>query len=718
MTAKKAVLSLFTFLLLVFLANAANAQEDFTAATLPSVELCPCSNQGYAVTVQNTGSVASSYAVVASGDAAGWVTFNPNRFVLNPSQSGNFFAYVNSVCNIKGSYNLEILITTNNGLTKAIKQTLKISECYDYSLQEGNAVDTAEEVAYAQHQGTYNLCTDEKKSIPILITNSENFANEYSFFLDAPEWAGLNVGKARLDAKQSGIFLINYDSSGILGKFDFNLAAISSLGKVQRKKSIEADVEKCYDLEATPEKKEDTICSGEQTIINVEIKNSGAIKQRISVEADGAEWAGFGNSTNFDIGKDEIKNAALILSPKEDASGKFAIAVSAIPDNKTAFTAPAAINVDVINKAACYEAGISTKAAVTNLYKEDFFFAKITNNGIKKAVYSARLEGPSWAGIEPQTLELNPGQTGNLNVRINPSSDIEPNAYGVKIILESNGAIYSKDIDIKLRKETELEKNLKAGLKAYQYYLYLSVLIIILILVFIKPIIRTKNKIKIRYEKYRIRRERLKELKLAREKKREEKEKQRRQEEKARERQIKKEARKTKRKENQFFKKHKAWAYSIIALIILVFAGHYFKLYNLKYTNIYLRNIFVGYLYYILIGIGIAAVLFLLALLYNYLGKRKKKAKKPAKEKIKTGEKKAEKKIKKEKRWYNKPAYIGIILALLIALITSAAYFGLLKQAKDFVVLYSYYFGLGIIILIIIIGILSFYKPAIKLFKE
>ena len=454
---------------------------------------------------------------------------------------------------------------------------------------------------------------------------------------------------------------------------------------------------------------------GKETKYDVVIKNSGTLKQGVKLEAEGAEWAGFENEPgSFKLGKDEKKTVVLTLSPEEDASGEFTITVSATPDNKMNFRVSDAINANVVSKAACYRANINARASMTNLYKEDFFFVKATNNGVKKTTYNAALEGPSWASVNPQTLELNPGQTGNLNVRINPSDDIEPNTYGIKIILESNDAIYSKDIDVKLRKETGLEKNFKATLKAYQYYFYLLIAIIVLILIFIKPIIGAKDKIKTRHEKYKIRRERLRALRIAREKRQEERRKQKEQEEKSRERQEKKEARKTKRKEKAFSRKYKAWVFSLIALAALVLLGHYFKLYNLKYANIYLKNIFVGYLYYILIGVGTVVILFLLVLLYNYFGKRKKKAKKAIKEEIK----KAEREIKKAKRWYNKPVYIVIILALLIALLTAVAYFDLFKQVKDFVVLYSYYFALGVVILIVIIGVLSFYKPAIKLFKQ
>ena len=60
MNSKKISLILFSFLLLILSVSLVNAQEDFIATSVPSVELCPCSNQAYAVAIQNTGSVAKS----------------------------------------------------------------------------------------------------------------------------------------------------------------------------------------------------------------------------------------------------------------------------------------------------------------------------------------------------------------------------------------------------------------------------------------------------------------------------------------------------------------------------------------------------------------------------------------------------------------------------------------------------------------------------------
>ncbi|MAE42641.1 hypothetical protein CMO93_02630 [Candidatus Woesearchaeota archaeon] len=745
MNAKKLVLGLFSFLLLLLLINFVNAQEDFTASTLPSVELCPCSNQGYAVVVQNTGSIANSYTLLAGGDAAGWVTFNPKSFVLAPGQSGSFFVYVDSICNIEGHSGLEIFITTNNGLTKVVKQTLKISECYDYSLDHGKIVDDVKEsVDYSQHEGSYSLCSDEQKSIPILITNNENFENSFNLFLDAPGWAKLNAGSASLGAKSSGIFLIDFDTTDVNGDFNLKLAAISKLGKVQRKKSIGVSVDECYALEVELEKEQDMVCGGENKRYAVIVKNSGTLRQDVELEVEGADWAGFGNkiletkdendvelsesnneskivdnepesmfngNTAFELNSDEEKTAELNLNPPDELSGNFIIKVHAVPDNKAELRSSDAINIDVVDKLTCYQSNINAKSSVTNIYKEDLFFAKVTNDGIKKITYAVSLEGPSWVSVSPQTLELNPGQIGNLNLNINPLEDTDPGNYGVKINLEGEGALYSENINIKLRKETELEKNLKSAVKENKYYIYLLIFIIILLVIFRKRIIKVKNRVTDRYKKYKIRQERKRNLRLARQERQEEKKKQRELEEKKKQELRKKELEKEKIKKSKFWEKYKNWIYSFAGIIaVLAYIGYSNKLFNIKYIHIYAWNLVYGYLYYILLGLGVVFALFLFFLFYNYFSKRKKTKEK---REIKKSEKKPMEKILGSKIMF----FMGIVL-ILAGLSSVLIYYNLFDEIKDFFVLYSYYFVLGIIILITIIVALKLSKRLQKFLKE
>jgi MFS family permease len=290
------------------------------------------------------------------------------------------------------------------------------------------------------------------------------------------------------------------------------------------------------------------------------------------------------------------------------------------------------------------------------------------------------LEGPSWVSTSPATLELNPGQTKNLNVKLNPTDDVEPGTYGVKINLEGEGARYSKDVDVKLRKEPKFEKSFKSILKENKYSFSLLILILVLLIVFRKQGINIKNKVTDRYKKYEIKQERIRNLKLARERRKQEKE-------------IKK-TQKPKKKIS--WKKYKRWIYSFITLIIvLIFLEVYFKPFNLKYIHIYAWNLIYGNLYYILIGLGLVFVLFLL---YRYIVKRKKGT-------------------KKKKNWGKVLLSIGFSL-ILIGLVSALTYFNLFDELKDFFVLYSNYFVLGVVILIVIIVSLRYSKKLQKFFKE
>jgi len=688
-------LILFPFLVLFLLTSIAIAQEDFTASSSPSVELCPCSNQAYPVTVENTGTVASTYTLFAGGDASEWVSFQPDKFTLNLGERGSFFVFVDSVCNIEESYGLDIFIATSNGLTKVVRNELQFNQCYDYSLEQGVVIEEAEESAsFLQHDGSYSLCTNEKKSIPVLITNNEDYQNRYRIFLDAPEWVQLSVDSVSLEGKKSGLFLIDFDTADILGDFDFKLSVVSELGKLQRKSNIEVDVQDCYALDVNLEKEEDVVCNGEDKSYDINIKNKGTLSQIVELEVDGPTWVEIDNN-HLNLHVDEENLVKLNINPLGEVAGNFVISVNALLEDKTELKFSDSINIGVVEKSACYQASIHSESIVNNFYKEDFFSVRVTNIGIKKTDYKVSLEGPFWVSISPKKLELNPGQTGNLNVKVNPSDDAEIGEYDIKINLEAdNGAVYFKNINLNLKKENEFVKQLKSILKLYQYYIYLAIALIVLFTIFKKSIIRTKDRSIRRYRKYLTKQERKRALSLARRE---------REEEKRKEKKVLEETKKeAKKKVKVKWKNPKEKLYYLAGLVIgLIFLGHYYRLYSLKYIHIYLRNFFYGNLYYILMGIGTVLILFFLVLVFNKITGNKPK-----------------KKIKQKEKWYNNTNYVLAVFVPILILVTILAYFNLFDDLNDFVVLYSNYFGLGIVILFIIFIGLRFYRPMRKFLKE
>jgi len=696
------------------------AQEDFKATTVPSVELCPCSNQAYEVTVENTGSTASSYRVLANKELSDWITFSPGRFALNPGQKGSFSVIVNSACNIEDTFDLEIFIATDTGLAKVLKQQLKFLECYDYSLEQGDVAEVSEEIEFTSHDGTYDLCKNEQKAIPILITNNENFANAYKLKVDAPEWASLNANDVQLNAKKSGVLLINYDTTDVEGEFDFRLDAISRLGEVQRKKSIEVNVGECYVLDIDIEKENDVVCGGEENVYGVVVENAGTLGRNIEIEVEGPAWASVGNGS-FYLESGSEKSLNLEINPEDDVSGNFAVEVFYAADNKADLRFSDTIALDVVPGTVCYEAGIDVKASVTNFYSREFISAKIRNNGIRNTNYSVSVEGPSWISASPQNLQLKPKQSGNVNIEINPGGDVEESVFDVKLSVKSKGKEYSKDFKVQIKKESEFAKKLKDGFRLYQYYIYVLLAAIVLVIIFIKPIKKFIRGTKKRYERYKEKRERIAAARAARKEREKEKEEQKRteregkKEEEKKQEEGKKALKKTKKKSTKKSNPLKILIYVLIIIAVLILIGHQNKLFNAKYLNIYISNFFVSYLYYLLIGIGAVVVLFLLFLFYNFV---MKKGKSRVKREAKNTEKRTKKKAKRHKMPYFK-ILIGIIIAALITLANIPDIdFGVFGNVKDFLVLYQIYFLSGIAILVTVIFLIRFYRPLFKFLRE
>src|SRR3989338_1746241 len=718
MSVKKGFFPLFFLLALFSLAYGAIAQEDFKASSLSTVNLCPCSSQAYKIIVENTVKETSYYGVIASGNISKWLSFNPSRFSLAAGQKGSFAVMVNSECNIKGGFDAEIFIATEKNNAKSIKQKLNFTECYDYELKQGKALGEDENISFAGYENDYLICRNEKKIIPVLLENKENFANRYTIKLDAPEWAKLSLEKVQLGAKKSGLALINIDTANAAEnadgeKFSFNIDALSELGKASRKLGLGVNVAECYNLEVELEKEKDALCGGEVKNYRAEITNIGAAGHEVLLSIGGPEWAGAGNDSTFFIPSGEKGTGDLALSPGQDISGEFLINANAEIKNKPGAVFSDAINVKVTPKSGCYKADITVKSKVKNPYQQDILFVKVKNNGIRQANYTVSLDGISWAKAKPGSIELNPGESGNINIELNPGEDAGEGAYALKINLDSNSAFYSKSIDVELKKENELLRKIKHGLRLYQYYIYVALSIIALLIILFKPMKRQYSKLKQRHERYKARQEKIRQRKLEKKLRKEGKLKEKEKKEEEMEKELKKELKRegekrvpgAAKKKTRNFNKNLLTAFIfLIAILAIAFFANYSKGFNAKYLPIYISNFFVKYLYYILIGVGIVAVIFSLVLYYERIknGDENKKSNKSGNE--------------KSRKTHHKLAYFFTALAA-AALIYAAYYFKFLGAIKEFFILYLNYFIAGFALLIAIILIIRFYKPMFKMVK-
>lgn len=390
---------------------------------------------------------------------------------------------------------------------------VNLSNAQDFSVYSGNFYEHKEgqeNISFQSYNGTYSICENEDKAIPILVINKDGKTdNEYSLDIFGASWASLNANKFSLKKKKSGVVFVKLSpQENTSGKYRIIVGVLSANGNLRKEISLNVNVEKCFSIDLQLEREYDKICGGTKKEYIGEIINNGVKKIDVAVNMQGPAWANSGEN-NFSVKPYSKKQFDLRIDVPENERGAFDVFVSSMIKSSS-IKSEKHLKLDVVPKYDCYKAEVISKEKIKNYYTISYIPIKIKNEGIKKAEYNMSFEGPKWINIEPSQLALNSGQQGNVNLILNPSLNVSEGAHQIKINVRYGDAVYSRNIEIVLAKDKL--KDLKHFFVFYKYHIlaaFLSLLIILLTIF--------KNKIKKSYRNYRIRKARLKALKKARE---------------------------------------------------------------------------------------------------------------------------------------------------------------------------------------------------------
>ena len=383
----------------------------------------------------------------------------------------------------------------------------------DFSLFSGKFHDFAEgqkSIEFEFYNGTYNICENEKKTIPIMVVNKANIDGRYSLDATGASWAGLNVREFALQGKQNGVVLLSLNPSlGAEGQYTIKVNGFSSAG-IEKSLGIDVDVEKCHSLNLEIEKEYDRVCGGESKKYSGELANGGL--QRIDAELDvkGPNWIS-ADKSEFSIDANEKQEFGLNADVPANAKGIFdVIAASSIKDLPSV-KSEKKLSIEVVPAYDCYKPDFISDSKITSYYANEYVSVKIKNTGIKQAIYGISLDAPDWISVEPKKLVVNPGQSGNLNLNINPGNEITKGNYPIKINAQFSDILYSKNIEVILKRDKFA--NITSFFVFYQYYIYVILTVAAILFAFRRQI---SNKIKSKYKNYKIRKARLKALEAAR----------------------------------------------------------------------------------------------------------------------------------------------------------------------------------------------------------
>ena len=388
-----------------------------------------------------------------------------------------------------------------------------VSYAQDYSLYSGKFYepdDSKTKIEFEFYNGTYSICENEKKHIPILFVNSADTNDQYSLSAFGAGWTSLNAAEFSLPKKQDGVVFLELSPlQNTKGRYSIGINALSS-NNVRESLLLNVDVEKCHSLRLEiPDS--DKICGGAKKIYSGEIINDGIQKIDIDLNLNAPNWVSL-DETSFSIGPGNKEMFELSADIPPNANGMFNAFLSASMRNFPSLKSEKKLSIEAVPKYNCYKADIIAGQKIDAGYSSAYVPIRIRNSGIKHAQYEISLEAPPWISAEPKKLSMNQGQLGNVNLNISPGSEIAEGVYQVKIYAKFEDMAYSKNIELELSKNRFL-KGMKSFFVFYQYYIYVVLFIAIVIFIFRKQIF---NKIKTSYRNYKIRQARLKALEAAR----------------------------------------------------------------------------------------------------------------------------------------------------------------------------------------------------------
>lgn len=491
MSRNASAFSLSFLLMLSLMLPFAAAQEDFSASSQPSYTLCPCSGQGYPVTVTNTGTTASTYTLSANDAAKEWVTLSPSSFSLNAKQSAKASVFVNSPCAQHQAIPISLVITTKNGLAKALTTNIQFNpSCYGFSLTQGTLVDSANtpSITFASHEGSYSLCALDTKAIPILVRNLDaNLDNSYTFSVNGP--ATLPVPQFGLKKGGNAVLMVEV-SPQAAGTSEIVLKATSEKGQLTAEKKLVLDAEDCYSISVDIAEEKIQLCGGDTAQVAVRVSNSGSFRENISLSVEGAPWA-TSDVDSVSLGANRFSGRSIYLSPPADTKGTFPLSFKA-DLLKQAVSAQDSFVVGVEPSSACYSSEISAKGKLIS--GEEYLPIVVRNTGSRQQAFSAWIENIDWGRLSEESVTLNAGDERHLTLHLFPNENVTSGTYAIAIGIASPNQNTKKEITINYAPDTPTTKAIKGFFFTYRHYLYALVALLIILFFLRNPLLKAYRK--------------------------------------------------------------------------------------------------------------------------------------------------------------------------------------------------------------------------------
>lgn len=357
--------------------------------------------------ITNTGTFVEEYLIEPPA-IAGTVTLSAGSVLLPPKATAEIKATYDLPCELSGDYELDYLVTAKQTDEKQYAtQLLSVPADYDFDL-EGPSSAT--------------ICQSDSHTFSVLLSNKNNFANDFHFDVDAPIFVDFPYETITVQANEAVELnlTINPEYRQYIGDDKIEIEVTSKFGEIKKELSINLSVENCYDPSAgfwIPKTK--YVCADDETSMPFTLVNEGSKSVDIKVFAHGTDMVFFEEPV-YTLEPYSSIEVPLHFVISEEVDQRIPVLIEVFRGDELLFDKSFTLSVDT--KEFCYLAA-PIKDNLEVRYNSQSLDFVVRNEGTRYNSYSVDLSAPDFITLDPENFEMGSSDKKRLNFYFLDSED-------------------------------------------------------------------------------------------------------------------------------------------------------------------------------------------------------------------------------------------------------------------------------------------------------
>ena len=408
---------LIYLLLIIVFSSSVLAAENYKVFSGEDISVCPGTTALITDKVQNTINNPITLTIASSGSASGFSTIIPNGLVLQANSMKTIYSYISKRTTTQtGIYNLALNID-NNGNTEKIEHKINVKNCYDFEIKALRDFE--------------NVCPSENTQVRFELKNLGNYDETYTIEAEGAikDWVSLSSDFISLKKDESKIITAFITAqSNAEGQYFFTLVVKSQTTDTVKVAESSIIVNPCYTFNVQTDETLINMCERSLEEIDLKLINKGSTTNTYKLSLEGPLWANL-NKNQITLNKNAESNFKILLNPDLGVQGNFKIDLKILTE-KGALQGLTSYNVNVKK---CYDVALDIEKdsdIICNSLSNDYSI-NIKNIGEVDSEYILSIEGPSWATIKNQRIDLEKEEEESIDLEINPSSEVESKEYDI-----------------------------------------------------------------------------------------------------------------------------------------------------------------------------------------------------------------------------------------------------------------------------------------------